>query len=162
MRPDDHGATESDRLEGHRHPRETPLLFGHAEAEMALLDAFRANRLQHAWLIGGPEGIGKATLAWRFARFVLAHPDPASDRVRAAQDLSVPEDHPTAARIVSGGHGDIAVLRREWNDKKSRLFSEISVDDVRRVSSMFQQASRAGGVPDLHPGQCRGPQPEQC
>lgn len=145
MRPGDAGAVESDRLEDHRHPRETARLIGHVEAEMALLEAFRANRLQHAWLIGGPEGIGKATLAWRFARFVLAHPDPASDEVAAARDLSVPNDHPATARIAAGGHGDVAVLRREWNDKNSRFFSEIRVDDVRRVSSMFQQASRAGG-----------------
>ena len=145
MRPDDRHATESDRLESHRHPRETSRLIGHGEAESELLEAFRANRLPHAWLIGGPEGIGKATLAWRFARFVLAHPDVSSEPVRTARDLSVPDHHPAATRIAAGGYGDVAVLRREWNDKGGRLFSEIRVDEVRRVSSTFQRASRAGG-----------------
>ena len=58
------------------HPRETQQLFGHAEAERILLEAYRGGRIPHAWLIGGPRGIGKATLAYRMARFVLAHPDP--------------------------------------------------------------------------------------
>lgn len=110
-----------------------------------MLDAFRANRLPHAWLIGGPEGIGKATLAWRFARFVLAHPDPASELVRNARDLSVLQSHPVFGQVAAGAYGDVAVLRREWNDKSSRLFSEIRVDEVRRASTLFQQASRAGG-----------------
>ena len=63
-------------------PRETLALFGHAEAEQALLDAYKSGRIPHAWLIGGPPGIGKATLAYRMARFVLAHPDPAAPTVQ--------------------------------------------------------------------------------
>ena len=59
-----------------RHPRETSDLFGHREAEAALLDAYRGGRIPHAWLIGGAQGIGKATLAYRMARFVLAHRNP--------------------------------------------------------------------------------------
>ncbi len=57
-------------------------MFGHGEAERALLDAYRGGRIPHAWLIGGPRGIGKATLAYRMARFVLAHPDPTAAAVR--------------------------------------------------------------------------------
>ena len=59
-----------------RHPRETADLFGHREAETALLNAYRSGRIPHAWLIGGPQGIGKATLAYRMARFVLANSRP--------------------------------------------------------------------------------------
>jgi len=55
------------------HPREASMLFGHREAETALLNAYRSGRIPHAWLIGGPQGIGKATLAYRMARFVLQH-----------------------------------------------------------------------------------------
>ncbi len=145
MRPTDPDSAESDRLPGQKHPRETATLVGHLAAETEMLEAFRGGRLPHAWLIGGPEGIGKATLAWRFARFVLANPDPASDVVRNARDLSVPETHPMFAQVAAGGFGDVAVLRREWNDKTGKLFSEIRVDEVRRASSMFQRASRAGG-----------------
>lgn len=138
-------APESDRAESAPHPRETALLFGQARAERELLDAYRADRLHHAWLIGGPRGTGKATLAWRFSRFLLAHPDPAENAVQDAADLSVPPDHPAARRVASGAPGDVAVLRRAWNDKTGKFFSEIRVDEVRRASGLFQQASRAGG-----------------
>ena len=67
-----------------RHPRETAELFGHGEAETALLNAYRSGRIPHAWLIGGPQGIGKATLAYRMARFVLANADPMRPSVQRA------------------------------------------------------------------------------
>ena len=65
-----------------RHPRETAELFGHREAETALLNAYRSGRIPHAWLIGGAQGIGKATLAYRMARFVLANSSPMSPSVQ--------------------------------------------------------------------------------
>ena len=64
--------------EGMIPPRVTAALFGHAGAESILLAAYKSGRMPHAWLIGGPPGIGKATLAYRLARFVLAYPDPAA------------------------------------------------------------------------------------
>jgi DNA polymerase III subunit delta' len=64
------------------HPRETTAFFGHREAEAALLQAYRSGRIPHAWLIGGAQGIGKATLAYRMARFVLAHRDPLAPQVQ--------------------------------------------------------------------------------
>src|ERR1700738_5503887 len=87
-----------------RHPRETSELFGHREAEAALLNAYRSGRMPHAWLIGGPEGIGKATLAYRMARFVLAHPDPDAEAVKAAQSLTGPPDHSAARHIIAQAH----------------------------------------------------------
>jgi DNA polymerase III subunit delta' len=63
---------EPDRAEGAPHPRETVRLFGQEAAEAAFLDAFGSGRMHHAWLISGPKGVGKATLAWRIARFLLA------------------------------------------------------------------------------------------
>ena len=138
-------APESDRADPAPHPRETAILLGRARAESELLDSYRAGRLHHAWLIGGQQGTGKATLAWRFARFLLAHPDPDSDAVRNARDLSVPADHLAAQRVASGATGDVAVLRRAWNDKTGKFYTEIRVDEVRKASGLFQQASRAGG-----------------
>ena len=145
MSADDRDVAESDRLDTYPHPRETAVMVGQGRAEADLLDAFRAGRLPHAWLLGGPEGVGKATLAWRFARFILAHPDPAAPEVRDASDLALAPDHPMTRRIAAGGSGDVAVLRREWNDKTGRLFSEIRVEDVRRASGLFQRSSRTGG-----------------
>lgn len=137
--------SESDRFEDFPHPRETEILSGHGEAESQLLEAYRGRRLPHAWILGGPEGVGKSTLAWRFARFVLANPDAGADSVRQAETLSVPRDHPAARQVAAGGFGDVAVLRREINEKTGKPYSEIRVDDVRRASALFQRASRAGG-----------------
>lgn len=136
---------ESDRLGEMPHPRETDRLFGHAAAETALLEAYRSSRLPQAWIIGGREGIGKASLAWRFARFLLAHPR-ASDAA-AASDLSVVADHPVARKVASLSHANVFLLRREWNDKArpGRHFTEIRVDEVRRATQMFRQAAAEDG-----------------
>src|SRR5262249_32460122 len=100
-----------------RHPRETTVLFGHGEAEQALLEAYRSGRVPHAWLIGGPSGIGKATLAYRMARFVLANPDPKAPVVRKATSLTLPDDDRTVRRIAAQGHPDLLVLERVVNEK---------------------------------------------
>ena len=71
----DDAPAEPDRVEGAPHPRETPQLIGQGGAEAAFLEAFNAGRMHHGWLITGPRGVGKATLAWRIARFLLATPD---------------------------------------------------------------------------------------
>jgi DNA polymerase III subunit delta' len=134
---------EADRFDDAPHPREAFGLVGHAEAERALLDAYKANRLPHAFIIEGQAGIGKATLAWRLTRFLLAHPDPAA--VQSAQDLSIAQANPVARKIAALSHGDVFLLRREWNEKTKRPFSEIRVDDVRQAIHMFQRAAGAEG-----------------
>jgi DNA polymerase-3 subunit delta' len=127
------------------HPRETLALFGHGEAERTLLDAYRSGRVPHAWLIGGERGIGKATLAYRMARFVLAHPDPAAAAVQQATSLAVDDHHPAARRIAVQGHSDVLELRRVINEKTGKLFTEIRVEDVRRSVAFFGLAAGEGG-----------------
>jgi DNA polymerase-3 subunit delta' len=127
------------------HPRDTTALFGHAEAEQALLDAYRSGRIPHAWLIGGPPGIGKATMAYRMARFVLAHPDPMAPAVRDAKSLALPEDDRTVRRIAAQGHPDLLVLERVINEKTGKLFTVIRVDDVRRTVPFFGSTAGEGG-----------------
>lgn len=136
---------EADRIEGTPHPRHATRLAGHAAAEHDLLDAYRSGRLPHAIILGGPPGIGKATLAWRLARFILVNPDPASAVVRNARDLSVPPDTKPAAQISSLSHPDVSLLRREINEKTKRFFTEIRAGDVRRTIQLFQRAAGAGG-----------------
>jgi DNA polymerase-3 subunit delta' len=143
--PTETAPPESDLFEGAPHPRLTTWLVGHAAAEAAMLAAYREERLAHAWLIGGSEGIGKATLAWRFARFVLAHPDPRAPEVRAARDLSTPPEHPTARQLAAMAHPDFALIRREWNPKSKSFFGEIRIDDVRAGLKVFQLSSGSGG-----------------
>jgi DNA polymerase-3 subunit delta' len=127
------------------HPRETAALFGHAEAERTLLEAYQGGRIPHAWLIGGEAGIGKATLAYRMATFVLAHPDPAAPAVQKATSLAVPADRPVARRVASQSHTDLLTLERVFNEKTGKLFTTIRVDDVRRTVSFFGSTAGEGG-----------------
>src|SRR5437763_15769230 len=94
------------------HPREAEALFGHEAAERVLLDSYRAGRLHHAWLVGGAPGIGKATLAYRMARFVLSEPDPFAPRVQAASSLAVEPAHPVFRQVAARSHGGLLVLER--------------------------------------------------
>ena len=126
-----------------RHPRETCELFGHREAEAALLNAYRSGKIPHAWLIGGPQGIGKAALAYRMARFVLANADPLSASVDQAETLAVdPADH-VARQIASEAHGGLLVLERGLNDR-GVLRTVITVDETRETISFF--GSTAAGA----------------
>ena len=135
---------ESDRFEDAPHPRESVHCFGHAGPERQFILSYLAGHLPHAFIIGGPPGIGKATLAWRLARFLLAYPDPAAAG-EAKADLFVAPDHPAARQVAALAHPDLVLLRREWNEKDKRFFTEIRVEDVRRAIHMFQQAAGRGG-----------------
>jgi DNA polymerase-3 subunit delta' len=126
------------------HPRETAHLYGHVDAERTLLEAYRSGHIAHAWLIGGPQGIGKATLAYRMARFVLAHPDPAAPAVQSVQSLALDPEHAVARRIAAQGHSDLLVLERTLNEK-GNLRQDIAVDDVRRSVSFFGSTAGEGG-----------------
>jgi DNA polymerase-3 subunit delta' len=132
---------EGDRLEGAPHPREQTLLVGHEEAEAAVFQAWQAGRLPHAILIGGPEGVGKATLAYRLARFVLAHPAPSS----GPRDLALPAEHPVSRQVAAQAHPDLLVLRRFVNPDTGKLYSEIRVGDVRRIVGFFGSTPALGG-----------------
>src|SRR3984957_796570 len=126
------------------HPRTTAVLFGHANAEAALIAAYRSGRIPHAFLIAGPKGIGKATLAYRLARFVLAHPDPAAPAVAAATSLAVDPEHPVARRIAAQAQPDLLILERTANEK-GVLRQHIAVDDVRRSVAFFGSTAGEGG-----------------
>src|ERR1700719_2259989 len=126
------------------HPRETMSLFGHREAEQALLNAYRGGRIPHAWLIGGAQGIGKATLAYRMARFVLAHRDPLSASVQRAETLAVdPSDH-VARQIAAGSHGGLLTLERSLNER-GVMRTVITVDETRETISFFGSTAAVEG-----------------
>ena len=124
-------------------PRANPLLFGHDAAEAELVTALAGGRLHHAWLITGPEGIGKATLAYRFARRLLAgRPDPAA---AAGAGLALDPAHPTFRRVAAGGHADMVTVERGYDVKRKRLRSVITVEDVRRVAAFMALTPAEGG-----------------
>lgn len=120
-------------------PRENPHLVGHGTAAATLTDAWRSGRLAHAWLIAGPRGIGKATLAYRFARFVLGGGEGGGD-----DGLAISPEHPVFRRIAAGGHSDLAVVERGIGDR-GRLRAEIVVDDVRAANAFLALTSGEDG-----------------
>jgi DNA polymerase-3 subunit delta' len=144
-RPEVEEAPESDALAGAPHPRHARRLVGHAAAEAEMLASYRSGRLAHAWLIGGPEGVGKATLAWRFARFMLANPDPSAKPVQHARDLHVDPEQPAVRRLAALAHPDFALVRREWRAGTKSFASEIGVDTVRAAKQIFQLSAAFGG-----------------
>lgn len=138
---------EPDRIEGAPHPRETARLFGHATAEAGFVDSFNSGRLHHAWMITGAKGVGKATLAWRIARFLLATPEPEEAGMFAPPptSLDVPESHPVVRRMAALGEPRLFLLRRAWDEKKARLQDVIAVDEVRKMKSFFTLSAADGG-----------------
>ncbi|MEI8394920.1 MAG: DNA polymerase III subunit delta' [Rhodospirillaceae bacterium] len=133
-------------------PREASDLFGHHEAERVLLAAWNSGRLPHAWLFGGISGIGKATLAYRFARFVLSRPRPDAESTLdlfgappPVSDLYLSPEHPVFHRVRAGAHPDLLTIERRFDEKRGRMKGEIPVDEVRAVAGFFRRTSGEGG-----------------
>ncbi|MEL6452099.1 MAG: DNA polymerase III subunit delta' [Pseudomonadota bacterium] len=136
------------RVPGAPHPRETRQLIGQEVAEATFLDAFVQGRLHHAWLMTGPRGVGKATLAWRIARFLLATPDPGPDDMFGAPaptTLDISAEHPVARRIAAGADPGLKAVHRTENEKTKRLRDQIVIDDIRALSGFFQLSATDGG-----------------
>jgi len=138
---------DPDRLEGAPHPRETPALFGHSQAEAEFLQAFTSGRLHHAWMLTGPKGVGKATLAWRLARFLLATPQDDGGMFAAPPPTTLDIDpaNPVARRLLLLAEPRHFLLRRAPNDKETALSQVISVDEVRKMKSFFALTAADGG-----------------
>jgi DNA polymerase-3 subunit delta' len=133
---------EADRLEGFPHPRETKALFGHATAERMLAEALSSGRMHHAWLLAGPQGIGKATLAYRFARAALAAPE---ERDIFGQSLAIADDTSAARQVRALSHPGLLLIRRPYDMKAKRLATGIPVDEVRRLRSFLAHRAVSDG-----------------
>jgi len=133
-------------------PRRNSYLTGHDAAEKTVLESWNSGRMHHAWLIGGPPGIGKATLAYRIARFVLTRgaeaeegPGLFGDAPPKPCSLAVDPEHPAARRIASSGHSDLLTVERTWDEKKKRFKRDLPVDEVRRIAPFLRLTSGEGG-----------------
>ncbi|NKX44422.1 DNA polymerase III subunit delta' [Roseicyclus persicicus] len=144
---DDALLPEPDRLDGAPHPRETARLFGQADAEAAFLSAYTSGRLPHGWLLTGPAGTGKASFAWRAARFLLATPRDEGDGLFGAPpppaSLDIDPAHPVAARLRALSEPGLCLIRRGPRPDGKALSDVIRVDEVRRLKGFF--ALSAGG-----------------
>ena len=130
-------------------PRANPDLLGHEAVQAALRRLFEQDRLPHALLLTGPRGIGKATLAFRLARFVLAR---SSGEIGASlfeepdgEGLFVPPEGGVFRRVASGGHADLLTVERAYDPRRRRLRGEIVVDDVREIAGFLRLTPAEGG-----------------
>jgi DNA polymerase III subunit delta' len=139
---------EPDRLEGAPHPRETTTLFGQSSAEASFLQAYTSGRMHHAWLLTGPRGIGKATMAWRIARFLLATPEDTGPSMFAPEPpstLHIDPDDPVSRRLRALSEPGLFLLRRGPTDKGDRLSNDIRVDMVRKLAGFLHLSATEGG-----------------
>ncbi len=133
-------------------PRANPDLLGHEAAELALRRLFEAGRLPHALLLSGPRGIGKGTLAFRLARFVLANGAEEGSLLaptgRSGGDgsgLAIPPESGVFRRVAAGGHADLLTVERAYDPRRRRLHSEILVDDTREIAAFLRLTPAEGG-----------------
>jgi DNA polymerase III subunit delta' len=133
-------------------PRDNPDLLGQERAERALLDASASGRLPHAWIFAGPSGVGKATLAYRFARFLFAGgaaaeqgPSLFGDAPAAPATLAVDRQSPVFRRVAASGHADLLTVERRFDDDKGKSKKDIAVDDVRKIAPFLRLTAAEGG-----------------
>jgi DNA polymerase III subunit delta' len=118
--------------EAPRHPRDTERLLGHEAQEAAFVSALESGRLHHAWLLTGPEGVGKASFAYMAARRLLgAAPD-------GKGGLSSSLDSIPARLMAAKSHPDFMALERIGEDGKPRKV--IPVDEARQLPEFFSKS----------------------
>ena len=130
-------------------------LVGHEKAAQALLKCWAEQRLHHAWCISGPKGIGKATLAWQFAYFLLERGGSGGHGkasllgealpVQVPESITIDQDSQLFRRLQAGTHGNLMVVERGLDLKSGRERSEIIVDDVRRLSDFYSKTAAEEG-----------------
>jgi DNA polymerase-3 subunit delta' len=132
--------SSSDEVSPAPEPRANPELIGHEAAEAGLRRLVESGRMPHALLLSGPRGIGKATLAFRLARFVLAPTERAG-----GEGLAIASDSGVFRRIASGGHADLLTVERAFDTRRKRMRSEIVVEDAREIGTFLHLTPAEGG-----------------
>ncbi len=138
---------ETDSL---RPPQSSAICLGHETIERDILTQWNNGRMPHALVLNGLKGIGKATFAYRLARFILKESgnDDAGDMfgdTLTPETLDIPTDHPVFNKIASGGHPDILTISRPFDEKKGHFKNDIPVDDIRKVAPFLRKTSSDGG-----------------
>ncbi|MCE8007475.1 DNA polymerase III subunit delta' [Aestuariivita sp.] len=148
MSPSDTDGPRPDQTPGAPHPRETARLLGQAAAEVEFLQAFNSGRMHHGWMLTGPRGVGKATLAYRIARFLLATPPVDDDGLFGAPPppgtLEIDPEHPVARHILAGAEPGLKTVTRSLTDT-GKLSDMIRATDIRALNSFFGLSATEGG-----------------
>ena len=146
--------TDNSEESGPPDPRENEELRGQREAETHFLDAYNSKKLPHAWLLCGPKGVGKATLAHRIARFILSRPVADADSPGLFRDalqtvdpssLFTNQNSPVFRRVATGAHADFLFIERTVDEKNGKLRKEIRVNEVRGIVSFLSMSPAEGG-----------------
>ncbi len=127
---------EADRLAAWPHPRESNSLVGHETAEATLASAIGSERLHHAWLISGAQGIGKATFAYRVARFLLSRQ---TESGGGHTSLATTENSKTDRQIRNLSHPGLFAIRRAWDPQAKKFRQSIAIDDIRSLRHFLQR-----------------------
>ena len=142
----------SDQIEGYPHPKLTKNLFGHQTAEQEFINCFKSGKFHHGWLITGSKGIGKATFAWRVAKFLLTQPTDGqeknslfdnSENKQIAIDANL--RNVITARILAESEPRLAIIRKSYDEKRKTFRSSIRVDEIRHLKSSFSLSVTDGG-----------------
>ena len=138
---------ESDKLDGCPHPRKTLNIFGHKEAQSSILNAIKINKIHHAWLLCGPKGIGKSTLAWKIARSLLISKSTSinDNNTEFSNKLEIPENNPIYKRTLALTEPKLHLLRKNWNLKTEKFSQNITIDDIRSLKKFFSLSSTDNG-----------------
>ncbi len=141
---------DDDEEPGFLKPRHAVDLFGQAKPEAVFAEAARSGRLHHAWLLSGPRGVGKATFAYRAARWLLAGmPEPEAglfgDAEEGASPLHLDPENRVFRRVSSGGHADLMPVTRTINEKTGKMRGEIVISDTRRLGPFMHMTAAEGG-----------------
>ncbi len=142
----------SDQIEGYPHPKVTKNLFGHQSAEQEFINCYKSGKLHHGWLITGSKGIGKATFAWKVAKFLLTQSinDQEENGLLGIygnknSDIDENPNRSITARILAESEPRLAVIRKSYDEKRKTFRSSIRVDEVRQLKSFFSLSVADGG-----------------
>lgn len=141
MKADPANLDEPDRIPGRPHPRESYELFGQEEALSRAARAIRGGRPPQGLLLAGEPGIGKATLAYRIARYLLRY----GATGEGPADLFVPPDDLVSRHVEAQAHPGLLVLKRPWDEKTRKFKTVVTVDEIRKLGEFFGLKSASGG-----------------
>ncbi|MCI5059453.1 MAG: DNA polymerase III subunit delta' [Alphaproteobacteria bacterium] len=146
------GTYEPEEPEGLKLPRESDLFLGHSSQEKEVLELINSGAMPHALILSGPEGVGKATFAFRLARYLLKYgmPDSAQDSLfgdapAQATSLDVSADDPVFAKVASGGHPDLLTIERQTDPKTGTTKNNLDVETARKAAPFLRMTSSADG-----------------